>query len=249
MKTKYWFEDFTEKSYQELLKLGKSSYEFITYSDYERFNRKILWRHDVDFSLHRALALAKIERKEEVNSTYFLHLHSIHYNLLEEELTEIINEIIALDHEIGLHYDPYYYEQVCHAKADQLQFIKIEKEYLEQLFDTPINAISIHQPETNSTLDLTVEKIGDMVNAYSNFIMENYSYCSDSNGYWRFRRLYDVLNEGEDNALQILTHPVWWTPEVMSPRNRVSRCIDGRRDKQTLIYDQLMETLGRDNIQ
>ncbi len=43
----------------------------------------------------------------------------------------------------------------------------------------------------------------------------SYAYVSDANGYWRFRRLLDVLVEGTDVRLHVLTHPGWWQAEPM----------------------------------
>ena len=48
----------------------------------------ILWRHDVDFSIHRASSLAKIENELGVKATYFLKLHSEFYNLFEKSIFE-----------------------------------------------------------------------------------------------------------------------------------------------------------------
>ena len=82
---RYNFSDFTEKHYITLIKLAKKKYLF------EPFTTKteephVLWRHDVDSSVHRALKLAKIEKKLGVKSTYFLRLHSEWYNLFEKEV-------------------------------------------------------------------------------------------------------------------------------------------------------------------
>lgn len=73
-------------------------------------------------------------------------------------------------------------------------------------------------------------------------------YVSDSNGYWRYQRLSDVLENSENEKLHILTHPEWWTPEIMPPRERISRCIEGRSAKQHAIYDEALRKAGRLNV-
>lgn len=55
-------EDFTEKNYRSLIKKAKKKFKFLFYGDKSEVNH-VLWRHDVDFSMHRALKLAEIERK------------------------------------------------------------------------------------------------------------------------------------------------------------------------------------------
>jgi len=92
-----------------------------------------------------------------------------------------------------------------------------------------------------------MDQICGLPSAYAPTIQNNYVYCSDSNGYWRFKSLHDVLNENYQK-LHILTHPAMWTPEPMSPRERVQRCINGRAVYVGRTYDELLELHGRENI-
>ncbi|MDO8873703.1 MAG: hypothetical protein Q7V05_13390 [Methanoregula sp.] len=245
---KFNFGDFTEDEYRKLIKIAIKKFDFISYQDYKKAGHNILWRHDVDVSIHRAFSLAKIEAEEGIKSTFFLHLHSIHYNLFEDEITSLINKILELDHEIGLHFDPVFFESLSHNKKNLHEWIEIEKNLLDDLFDKRILVISIHQPDTTNALDLKADYLGGLVNTYSKYIMKHYTYCSDSNGYWRFQRLFDLLNDSDDNNLQILTHPEWWTYDVLSPRDRISRCINGRNKKQHMRYDLIMNQIRRKNV-
>ena len=97
---------------------------------------------------------------------------------------------------------------------------------------------------------LTCEKsqYGNLINCYSLFFKQNISYCSDSNGYWRFRRLRDVLEQATDKNLQILTHPGWWQEARMLPRDRVYRAVDGRAKHVMKSYDQALENCNRINV-
>ena len=58
---KYNFSDFTENAYQKHLELAKKNYRFIFYDQISDKDRLCLWRHDIDYSPQRGLALAKIE--------------------------------------------------------------------------------------------------------------------------------------------------------------------------------------------
>ena len=71
---------------------------------------------------------------------------------------------------------------------------------------------------------------------------------SDSNGFWRYRRLEDVLTEAKEERLQVLTHPEWLQDRVMTPRERVQRCIDGRAARVAERYDRYLADCGRPNI-
>ena len=128
------------------------------------------------------------------------------------------------------------------------RYLKIEKEILEKFFYAKIEAFSLHNPDIGNWIEMKENEVGGMINTYAPSIRGKFGYCSDSNGYWRFRRLKDVLENAEDNNLQVLTHPEWWVPEVMSPRERVARCIEGRAKKQQERYDEIMVTMKRKNI-
>lgn len=245
---KYYFNDFTEKNYRKLIKLSKSNYDFISFLDYKLKGKNLLWRHDVDFSVNRAFKLASIEHKNEIFSTYFFHLHNSFYNILEEEITLMAKKILELGHELGLHFDPYFYQKTFGVNCNLIKYIKIEKNLLEELFETKVIAFSLHNPDTFSNFDSTKEKILDMVNVYSKYIKTHYEYCSDSNGYWRFNRLENIISNPGTKNLHVLTHPGWWVPEPMSPRDRITRCIEGRAKSQHKRYDDLLKKYGRENI-
>jgi hypothetical protein len=243
----YYFEDFTEENYRSLLKLCKKNYNFISYGGYTSTGKNVLWRHDIDLSIHRAVGLAKIELEESVKATYFIHLHNEFYNLLEKDVAKCIFKIIEYGHNIGLHFDPNFYSLI--NTTDNLEYyLRLEKELIEKIFQTKIHVFSFHNPDLGNWLQVDREQIAGMVNTYSAYIRGKYAYCSDSNGYWRFRRLEDVLTKAEDDRLQILTHPGWWVSAIMSPRDRVSRCINGRADAQHKAYDNLLLGMGRKNV-
>ncbi len=244
----YHYSDFTEKHYTKLIKMAKETYRFISFTDYKILDRTALWRHDIDVSVHRAYALAKIESDLDVQSTFFLHMHNSNYNLFEDEIVELVKKISAMGHELGLHFEPaFYFKDISNTKNID-DSVKMEKEVLERFFGITINAVSIHNPTIIASFDIKREHIQGMVNAYSDFISNHYSYCSDSNCYWRYRRLYDVLSDPRDERLHILTHPSCWTPLPMSPRDRIGRCIDGRAKKQHNVYDDFLKLHNRENI-
>lgn len=95
--------DFTEKYYKTLLKKIKN--KTIFYNEINKYDNFTLWRHDIDFSVHRALSLAKLEKNLEVKATYFIQLGSNFYNIFEKETKNLIMKIIDFGHDIGLHFD------------------------------------------------------------------------------------------------------------------------------------------------
>lgn len=244
---KYRFDDFTHEHYKKLLLHANENYRFINYNKNCLIGQQgvILWRHDVDFSIHEALNLAKIENSMGVQSTFFLLLHSDFYNLLEESVSFIVREIIKLGHYIGLHFDPTFYN--IEESNDLDKWLQFEKEILQSIFSTKINVFSFHNP-TDNILKFDKLEYGGMINTYSDLIKKNFFYCSDSNGYWRYNRLCDVLTEQKPTSLQILTHPEWWTEKIMSPKEKVWRCADKRAEKVKKNYEESVRLFGRDVI-
>lgn len=244
---KFNFQDFTHKHYIELLKKAKISYEFSAYNDKIISSNKniILWRHDVDFSMHEALNLARIENELGVQSTFFILFHSEFYNIFEAEIAEKIKLIIDLGHHIGLHFDPVFYK--ISTKEELEDKLRFEKNILQDMFLVDINVFSFHNPTTEILLFDDWSYSG-MINTYAKEIKEEISYCSDSNGYWRFSRMYDVIANERPLKLQALTHPEWWTEKVMSPKEKIWRCIDKRAEKNKNFYKNSLKFYDRSVI-
>lgn len=243
-------EDFTEYNYRNLIELGKENSQFHTFESYKSLSSGIIMRHDIDMSVHRALALAKIEQDEGIQSTYFIYLHSQFYNILEKEIHNIILKIINTGAEIGLHFDPGFYDD-CTDAAHLEHKIAEEKHMLELLFNIPVKVLSFHNPDAwrGGRLDkLEQEYFGGLLNVYCPYINSNYEYCSDSNGYWRYKRLEDVLSDSTNKKLHILTHPVWWTEQVMMPRDRVLTAVNGRAGRVMNEYDAILDKCNRVNV-
>ncbi|MBN9606116.1 MAG: hypothetical protein J0G30_05850 [Actinomycetales bacterium] len=240
----YHLDDFTESGYREIIRSARSNYRFESYGT-ESDEPHVLWRHDVDFSPHRAARLAEIEADEGVRATYFVLLHSEFYNWLEADVTGRFRQIADLGHDLGLHFDASFYAPYAEqaALAEALDF---ERSLLERIFGRDVRAFSFHNPDVGDALQFDADEIAGMVNAYGRGTKERYAYCSDSNGYWRFHRLSEFLESGHVFA-QVLTHPEWWTPSAMMPRDRVQRAIDGRAAATAAGYDELLARIGRHN--
>ena len=234
--------DFTANNYRDLLRLAKEMYLFRSFPDYCADEKFVIWRHDVDMSPQRALKLARIENEEDVTATYFFDPHSLFYNVLEKACAEIIKEIIGLGHQIGVHFDPAFYD----AKDTETleHWLRFERELFERIFGTEVKAFSFHCT-TPFTIASNKAKYAGMINANSAYFREEVGYCSDSNGYWRFDRLEDVLSDGRHERLQVLTHPAHWQEEVMSPVKRYKRCISGRAEATWNEFEAIVGRFGR----
>lgn len=241
----YHFDDFTRKSYADYIDIAKRNYQFITYPEALGKNNFILWRHDVDFSMHVAAKLAEIEASKGVVATYFIYPHCEFYNLLEKEIFLFVKKIQNLGHQIGLHFDSHFYNI---NSADQLdEALQKEKKLLETFFDTEVKVFSFHN-NNDFTMSCEDWEYSGMINTYASLFKNEVGYCSDSHGIWRFNRLKDILEKAEYAKLQVLTHPEWWQEKEMPPRQRILRCINERAAKSVRYYDELLLKMNRPNI-
>ena len=239
---------FTESQYRELLRLARSHWTFTDYRNCLSQERAILWRHDIDMSPMRALRLARIEREAGIASTYFILPHSPFYNLLEPEAAEAVLAIRDLGHTLGLHFDPAFYRKRVRSQEELIPYMEAERAFLETVFKGPIDVFCLHCPSEYPGICLFDDQVAGMINAMGRSVLDRYEYVSDSNGYWRFQQLPEMLENGSPDRLHVCAHPVWWTPEPMAPRSRIQRCIDGRAQATGRWYDDLLARLNRKNI-
>jgi hypothetical protein len=237
--------DFTEGAYRALLELAVERFAFITFPEHATAPAPCaLWRHDMDVSPQRALALARIEADVGVTATYFLHLHSDFYSALETEVAQIVDGLLELGHALGLHFDPAHYAaRGMEAEA----FLEAECDFIGTYFGRTPEVFSIHNP-TLTGWEENADDVAGMVNASSAAIAERFTYCSDSNGVWRFTPLHDVLAEGARDRIHVLTHAEWWTSDYLMPRDRIQRAVAGRALSTERRYDAALAIGGRPNL-
>lgn len=237
--------DFTIEQYRKLLQLAQANYKFCSYKNIPFTERFILWRHDCDFSLNRAFKLAKIESEEGVISTYFINPHCQFYNLFEKEQAKLVEQILELGHSLGLHFDAGFYKTSSEAELEEQ--ITNETTLIERFFGSKLYPFSFHNPN-EALLAYEEDSYGGLLNCYSKKFKKEIPYCSDSNGYWRFKRLREILEKAEDFCLQVLTHPGWWQDHAMFPMERIQRCITGRSEAIRKQYVQQLTAMNRKNI-
>ena len=246
MRTNYYFEDFTEEGYRACLALAAACWRFESFGTASA-TPHVLWRHDVDVSPNRALRLAEIENTRGVKATYFFLLHSEFYSCFEKSIRAIMRRIAGLGHDIGLHFDVAFYDDIVDLASLERRIL-FEANLVAELAAAQPGAVSFHNPTPQQLERYDQPRLAGLANAYGRPLQTGYHYVSDSNGYWRFNRLHDVLAARANPALHVLTHPEWWTPECHSPRDRIVRAIEGRAARGLDAYDAFLKAQGRENV-
>ncbi len=193
----------TPKRYYEFLENAKiSGYKFFPVFEYKtECDKKIILRHDVDFSLEYALEMAKIENELNIVSTYYVMISGEFYNILDAESLQYIFEIKSLGHEVGLHFSNNSLNIFQTKEESLLHQINI----LSSIIDSRIYSYSQHDPTKDGLLDIKLE---NLINAYD-LLKENFNYISDSGMMW-YKNTFEESINGTFRNLYILAHPITW---------------------------------------
>ena len=237
----------TSENYLKILRKASEKYKFIKFEDdFDNSDKVILWRHDIDFSPQRAYLMAKQEYELGIRAYYFVHVSSMYYNVLEPNISKILRKIHSFGHILGLHFDPSNYDENNCQKIEEN--IKFEANIIEKIIDDEMKVFSLHNPSTARKINLNKLYHFGLINASSSELLKKFKYCSDSNGFWRFDVLDNLLLDDNIRRLYVLTHPVWWQEKEMSPRDKILRSISGRSTNCIQSYDKLLKVNNRKNI-
>ncbi len=182
-------------------------------------------RHDVDYSPAAALRLAEQEAERGVRATYFLLTGSAYYNLLAPEHAGFARRLVALGHEVGLHYDVRSF--LPFAREEWTRLLRAQAAFLSELAGQPVTSMAMHQPALHG--DDPFRGSSDFLNAYDERFTRDAAYVSDSCRAWR-NSGWSMFERGEfPPRLQLLLHPINWG--------------ESDRDRDTIfreVHDELM---------
>ena len=130
-------------------------------------------------------------------------MNSEFYNVLSPDSIKLLNEIKSFGHKIGLHFDASAYPQDTWKKN-----IKRELKSLQSIIGDYTDIISFHRP--TKKLFALKKKIGGMNHTYEPRFVRDIGYCSDSRGGWNYGHPLSNPSVLRSEALQLLTHPIWW---------------------------------------
>lgn len=201
--------EFTHATYRALLRhIQACGHRICPFREVPARGKYVILRHDIDYSVVKAVELAEIESDLGVHSTFFLMLSSTYYNLLNVEQLEAARRLVALGHEIGFHYDTGILEGI--PAAEHAERVITQARFLSDVLSTPVTAVAQHNPSVTS-VRVTIPGYTD---AYADGHFKQIGYLSDS------RRLFGTPDpfrffEEHDRA-QLLIHPLWWSVDNKS---------------------------------
>lgn len=206
-------DSFTYAAYRQFIRdyLAKD-YHFGSFADAavtkSDLRGLVLLRHDIDFDIATARAMAEIEADEGVQATYFFLLRTKHYNVLSKEDTADVRKILDLGHHLGLHFDCGAYPTDA-SSAQLAGACQTEVTLLRTWFGCPVEIVSYHRP---SPLVLTgdPELSAPLPHTYTARFTKDMRYCSDSRGEWHYGDPRGTPEFAERMAMHILIHPIWW---------------------------------------
>ncbi|WP_028830139.1 polysaccharide deacetylase family protein [Proteocatella sphenisci] len=240
--------NFTYLDYTNMIKnILNGGYDICNYENIRASKKGVVLRHDVDFDLKKALEMAKLEYSIGVSSTYFVLISTDFYNICSKKSVAILNEIIEMNHDIGLHFDEQRYEMetIIGMKKEVLKEVSI----IQKIINKPIKTISMHRP-SKLTLESNVHFEG-LINSYSSYFFKDMKYISDSRMHWR-EDTEDVINCNNYNKIHILTHPFWYSNKIENTREKLTKFINeaklSRYESMNLNFRDLDQYIHREEI-
>ncbi|MGQ0732045.1 MAG: hypothetical protein ACT4QD_00140 [Acidobacteriota bacterium] len=203
--------DFTFDSYRALLDhIRACGHAICPLGEVPAAGGYVILRHDVDYSVAKALEMAEVEHARGVRATVCLMLASPYYNLLDPENLQAALRIAALGHEIGFHYDT---DALHGIEAERRgEAIVRQARFLAATLGVEVRSVAQHNPSVTPTR----VRVPGLIDAYDDRFVKEIAYLSDS------RRLFgtpDVFRFFEEHERsQLLIHPLWWHAGSLSRR-------------------------------
>ena len=150
--------------------------------------------------------MAEIEAEMDMRASYFLLLGSPYYNLLSDTSIAAPRRLVALGHEVGLHYDV---RSIARASEEPAAVLAKQAELLSELAGEKVVSIAMHNPSTSGA-DLF--RRSAFINAYDEKFTQD-GYFSDSCGAWRDDFVNRYAEDKLPENIQLLVHPIFWAEE------------------------------------
>ena len=239
---------FSYAEYRNIITLVKQNLPIMDFSEVsEEINSFCVLRHDIEFSIDRALKMARIEHDDlGIHSTYTVQLRNNTYNALSQKNIEAIGEIEEMGHYIGLHQNP-----PSDIPDDHLvDYIMKDIETLEHYYGFEVDRYAFHRYGSNPGILEKYVEVPDKINCYAEDFFHYFSgekpedlrvhYLADSNHDWKYGHPFNVDYWDLPQKMQLLTHPYSWTENGYENISNFTKLIKERNEE--LLLDMNTET-------
>lgn len=225
---------FSYLEYNDIITILTAKLPLYDYKDVtSAINEFLVVRHDVEFSVQRALDMAIFEHEKlDIHTSYFFQLRNNSYNILSNKNLKIVNKIIKMGHFVGLHV----YTDTLPIKRGYsaiVRQIQCDIGTLERYLDIHVDRFSLHRP-TNKLLKLNIQ-VPNKINVYGLKYFHHFSdagtdnlqikYLSDSNHKWKYGYPLEI-EYNTWNKVQLLIHPFSWTDQGADNLTNFSNLIE-----------------------
>ena len=155
---------FSYAEYRNIITLVKQNLPIMDFSEVvAETNSFCVLRHDIEFSIDRALEMARIEHEDlNVHSTYTVQLRNNTYNALSQKNIEAIQEIESMGHYIGLHQNPPMMEN-----DELVGYILKDIETLEHYYGFEVDRFAFHRCGSNPGILEKYVEVPNKINCYA----------------------------------------------------------------------------------
>ena len=194
-------------------------------------------RHDIEFSIDRALKMARIEIDElDVKSTYTVQLRNNTYNALSQKNIKAVQEIKKLGHHIGLHQNP-----PLMPEDELIDYIMKDIETLEHYYDFEVDRFAFHRCGSNPSILEKYVQVPDKINCYAKEFFHYFDgnkpndlrvhYLADSNHQWKYGHPFHIDYWDKPQKMQLLTHPFSWSNDGYDNISNFTKLIQDRNEE------------------
>ena len=231
---------FSYAEYRNIITLVKQNLPIMDFSEVnDDVHSFCVLRHDIEFSIDRALEMARIEHEDlNVHSTYTVQLRNNTYNALSQKNIESIQEIESMGHYIGLHQNPPMMED-----EELIDYILKDIETLEHYYGFEVDRFAFHRCGSNPTLLEKYVEVPNKINCYGEDFFHYFTgdrpeelrvhYLADSNHEWKYGHPFHVDYWDLPQKMQLLTHPFSWSDNGYNNISNFTKLIQ-ERNKELL---------------
>ena len=209
-------------------------------------------RHDIEFSIDRALEMARIEHDDlGVHSTYTVQLRNNTYNALSQKNIEAIQEIEEMGHYIGLHQNPPQMDD-----EELIYYILKDIETLEHYYGFEVDRFAFHRCGSNPGILEKYVEVPGKINCYAEDFFHYFSgdkpedlrvhYLADSNHQWKYGHPLHIDYYDLPQKMQLLTHPYSWSEEGYDNISNYTKLIRERNEELLTSMDSETKTFPKE---